>query len=65
MVEDFITPPSNSDTRPVSLRFFADRFVFRYILEPFPAKKEAPLLFERIRNIAYEWRNIKRSKKHF
>ena len=45
MVEEFITPPSNSDTRPESLRVFTDRFVFSYILEPFSRGKGSSAAF--------------------
>ena len=45
MVEEFITPPSNSDTRPESLRVFTDRFVFSYILELFSRGKGSSAAF--------------------
>ena len=45
MVEDFMTPPSNSDTRPVSLRVFRDRFVLSDILEPFSREKGSSAAF--------------------
>ena len=45
MVEDFMTPPSNSDTRPVLLRVFRDRFVLSDILEPFSREKGSSAAF--------------------
>ena len=45
MIEEFITPPRNSDTRPVSLRVFTDRFVFSCILEPFSLEKGSSAAF--------------------